>query len=105
MTLKVQKSDKYAPLKASLTRFQMQLPARVKDDPSISYDVLAEKLERNRTTVMRNIQKLKNIGALKRIGAAEFRNTHFSYVLGDEGVEKFVSTPELHSENSIGVTR
>ncbi len=38
----------------------------------------------------------------KRIGAAEFRNTHFSYVLGDEGVEKFVSTPELQSENSIG---
>jgi len=38
----------------------------------------------------------------KRIGAAEFRNTHFSYVLGDEGVEKFVSTPELHSENSVG---
>ena len=38
----------------------------------------------------------------KRIGAAEFRNTHFSYVMGTEGVEKFVSTPELHSENSIG---
>ena len=38
----------------------------------------------------------------KRIGAAEFRNTHFSYVLGEDGVEKFVSTPELHSENSIG---
>ena len=38
----------------------------------------------------------------KRIGAAEFRNTHFSYVLGAEGVEKFVSTPELQSENSIG---
>lgn len=38
----------------------------------------------------------------KRIGAAEFRNTHFSYVLGDEGIEKFVSTPELQSENSIG---
>ena len=38
----------------------------------------------------------------KRIGAAEFRNTHFSYVLGADGVEKFVSTPELHSENSIG---
>ena len=38
----------------------------------------------------------------KRIGSAEFRNTHFSYVLGDEGVEKFVSTPELQSENSIG---
>jgi len=38
----------------------------------------------------------------KRIGAAEFRNTHFSYTIGEEGVEKFVSTPELQSENSIG---
>jgi len=38
----------------------------------------------------------------KRIGAAEFRNTHFSYVMGTDGVEKFVSTPELQSENSIG---
>ncbi len=38
----------------------------------------------------------------KRIGSAEFRNTHFSYVLGNDGVEQFVSTPELHSENSIG---
>ncbi|WP_419589810.1 BREX system Lon protease-like protein BrxL, partial [Thiolapillus sp.] len=38
----------------------------------------------------------------KRIGAAEFRNTHFSYVMGEEGVEKFVSTPELQSDNSIG---
>ena len=38
----------------------------------------------------------------KRIGAAEFRNTHFSYVIGDDGIEKFVATPELQSENSIG---
>jgi ATP-dependent Lon protease len=38
----------------------------------------------------------------KRIGAAEFRNTHFSYIVGTEGVEKFVSTPELQSDNSIG---
>lgn len=37
----------------------------------------------------------------KRVGAAEFRNTHFSYVMGTDGVEKFVSTPELHSENSV----
>jgi ATP-dependent Lon protease len=37
----------------------------------------------------------------KRIGAAEFRNTHFSYVMGSEGVEKFVSTPELQSESGI----
>lgn len=38
----------------------------------------------------------------KRVGAAEFRNTHFSYIVGADGVEKFVSTPELQSDNSIG---
>ncbi|PIV91682.1 MAG: BREX system Lon protease-like protein BrxL [Gallionellales bacterium CG_4_10_14_3_um_filter_54_96] len=38
----------------------------------------------------------------KRVGAAEFRNTHFSYVMGADGIEKFVSTPELQSDNSIG---
>jgi len=38
----------------------------------------------------------------KRIGSAEFRNTHFSYTLGDDGVEKFVSTPELRADNAIG---
>ncbi len=39
----------------------------------------------------------------KRIGSAEFRNTQFSYAMGLDGIEKFVSTPELHSEDSIGV--
>ena len=38
----------------------------------------------------------------KRIGQAEFRNTHFSYQLGQDGVETFVVTPELQSEDSIG---
>ena len=38
----------------------------------------------------------------KRIGAAEFRNTHFSYVFGSDGVEKFVSTPEIQSDGGIG---
>lgn len=38
----------------------------------------------------------------KRIGSAEFRNTHFSYIMGDDGVEQFVSTPELHADNAIG---
>ena len=38
----------------------------------------------------------------KRIGSAEFRNTHFSYTMGTSGVEKFVATPELQSENCIG---
>ena len=38
----------------------------------------------------------------KRIGTAEFRNTQFSYSMGLDGVEKFVVTPELQSEDSIG---
>lgn len=38
----------------------------------------------------------------KRIGSAEFRNTHFSYRIGEEGVETFLSTPEVHSESTIG---
>lgn len=38
----------------------------------------------------------------KRIGSAEFRNTHFSYRIGEDGVETFVTTPELTIENTIG---
>jgi ATP-dependent Lon protease len=38
----------------------------------------------------------------KRIVPAEFRNTQFSYTMGQSGVEKFVVTPELQSEDHIG---
>src|SRR5439155_24396619 len=38
----------------------------------------------------------------KRIGSTEFRNTHFSYALGEDGIEQFVATPELQSEEAIG---
>ena len=37
----------------------------------------------------------------KRVFKSEFRNTHFSYTLGLEGVEQFVATPELHSDEAI----
>lgn len=37
----------------------------------------------------------------KKCLKTEFRNTHFSYTLGEDGVEKFVSTPEVHSEDQI----
>ena len=37
----------------------------------------------------------------KRIGSAEFRNTHLSYSMGEDGVERFVPTPELQSEDAI----
>ncbi len=37
----------------------------------------------------------------KRCLKSEFRNTHFSYFMGVDGVEQFVSTPELHSDEAI----
>ena len=37
----------------------------------------------------------------KRVFKSEFRNTHFSYILGADGMEQFVSTPELHSDEAI----
>jgi len=37
----------------------------------------------------------------KRCLKSEFRNTHFSYTMGIDGVEQFVSTPELHSDDAI----
>ncbi|QIN80626.1 protease Lon-related BREX system protein BrxL [Rubrobacter marinus] len=38
----------------------------------------------------------------KRIGSAEFRNTHFSYRIGEDGIEQFVLTPEVGSDDQIG---
>jgi ATP-dependent Lon protease len=37
----------------------------------------------------------------KRCFKSEFRNTHFSFTMGLEGLEQFVSTPELHSDEAI----
>jgi hypothetical protein len=37
----------------------------------------------------------------KRVFKSEFRNTHFSFTLGADGTEQFVSTPELHSDEAI----
>ena len=37
----------------------------------------------------------------KRVFKSEFRNTHFSYTLGEQGVEQFVATPELRTDEAI----
>ncbi len=68
--------------------------------PASESAVLDEDLEWALRIAMEARRRVKE--QQKRIGAAEFRNTHFSYVLGADGVEKFVATPELQSENSIG---
>lgn len=68
--------------------------------PSGDADVLEEDLEWAVRIAMEVRRRVKE--QQKRVGAAEFRNTHFSYIMGTDGVEKFVSTPELQSDNSIG---
>jgi ATP-dependent Lon protease len=68
--------------------------------PSGDDDVSEEDLEWAVRIAMEVRRRVKE--QQKRVGAAEFRNTHFSYIMGADGVEKFVSTPELQSDNSIG---
>ena len=68
--------------------------------PDDSTEVLEEDLEWAVRIALESRRRVKE--QQKRIGAAEFRNTHFSYVMGEDGVEKFVSTPELQNENGIG---
>ena len=68
--------------------------------PTSNADIPEEELEWAVRIAMEARRRVKE--QQKRIGAAEFRNTHFSYRMGIDDVEKFVLTPELHSENSIG---
>ena len=67
--------------------------------PDIEADIPDESIEWAVRLALEARRRVKE--QQKRIGSAEFRNTHFSYTMGDEGVEKFVSTPELKSEDQI----
>jgi ATP-dependent Lon protease len=67
--------------------------------PDIDADIPDESIEWAVRLALEARRRVKE--QQKRIGSAEFRNTHFSYTMGDEGVEKFVSTPELKSEDQI----
>jgi ATP-dependent Lon protease len=68
--------------------------------PSLSDEIPDADIEWAVRIAMESRRRVKE--QQKRIGAAEFRNTHFSYTMGEEGVEKFVSTPELQSGEGIG---
>ena len=58
-----------APAKLSLTDLQLVLLKEIVRDQAVSYDELAAITKRNRTTVMRNIKKMKDAGILKRVGS------------------------------------
>jgi len=67
--LKVQTKKHSASINVSLTDIQMQLLGLIRSNPAISYDELAALTQKDRTTVMRNIGKLKETGTLKRVGS------------------------------------
>ena len=58
-----------APIKAPLSGLQGQLLDFIRSNPSVSYDELAGMTQKDRTTVMRNIGKLKDAGILRRVGS------------------------------------
>ncbi len=68
--------------------------------PSPDVAVPGEDLEWAVRLAMESRRRVKE--QQKRIVPAEFRNTQFSYTLGKDGVETFVVTPELQSEDHIG---
>ncbi|AKB35297.1 ATP-dependent DNA helicase recG [Methanosarcina siciliae C2J] len=56
-----------APVK--LTISEEEILELIENDINITYDTIAESLGKNRTTIMRNIKKLKDRGILTRIGS------------------------------------
>ena len=67
--------------------------------PDIAMGVPDEDLEWIARLALESRRRVKE--QQKRVFKSEFRNTHLSYTLGVEGVEQFVSTPELHSDEAI----
>ncbi len=67
--------------------------------PDQSMPIPDEELEKILRIALESRRRVKE--QQKRCFKTEFRNTHFSFMLGVEGVEQFVSTPELHSDEAI----
>lgn len=70
---------RHDPLTDPLNKMPVQLLNALKTEPKADYARLARILEVSPATVKRNIQKLKNIGALKRIGS---KKTGYWEVIG-----------------------
>ncbi len=70
---------RHDPLNDPLNKIQVHLLNALKTEPKADYATLATILDVSPATVKRNIQKLKNIGALKRIGS---KKTGYWEVIG-----------------------
>jgi predicted HTH transcriptional regulator len=58
-----------APINASLSDLQIQILKLIENDPWAAYEDMAVKLEKDRSTIKRNIQQLKSLGVLQRLGS------------------------------------
>jgi ATP-dependent Lon protease len=67
--------------------------------PDASVTIPDDELEKIVRLAMESRRRVKE--QQRKCLKSEFRNTHFSFHLGSDDVEKFVSTPELHSDDAI----
>jgi len=65
-SIKVQ-SD--APINEPITEIQSNILLLIRQQSGVSYDELATELNKDRSTIMRNIQKLKDMGIIERTGS------------------------------------
>lgn len=67
--------------------------------PDPAMEIPDDELERIVRIALESRRRVKE--QQKKCLKSEFRNTHFSFTMGVDGVEQFVSTPELHSDAAI----
>jgi len=67
--------------------------------PDPEMEISDDELERVVRIALESRRRVKE--QQKKCLKSEFRNTHFSFTMGVDGVEQFVSTPELHSDAAI----
>ena len=66
------------PVNLPVNKIQAELINLLKENPSYTYDDLAEKISRTRETVRVNLRKLEGLGVIKRVGAD--KNGHWEIV-------------------------
>ncbi|MBP5175166.1 MAG: Lrp/AsnC family transcriptional regulator [Treponema sp.] len=71
-------NGKSLPVNLPVNKTQAELINLLKENPSYTYDDLAEKISRTRETVRVNLRKLEGLGIIKRIGAD--KNGHWEIV-------------------------
>ena len=71
-------NDKNLLVNLPVNKVQAELISFLKENPSYTYDDLAEKINRTRETVRVNLRKLEKMNLLKRVGAD--KNGHWEVI-------------------------